>query len=233
MSIKVLLADDDRDFLDVTAYALRRAGFTVEAVSNGLEVLDALKVDEPDIVLVDVDMPQLSGTQVCQSIRETAQTPVVLISGNRREGEIIQGFAAGADDYIVKPFGVQHLVMRLQAILRRTRARIPEVTPRHLNIAPLVIDLDSFEVTVEDKPIRLTRLEFRLLYCLAANLGRVVSTARLIDFGWGMDGEGDVSLLKTHFSHIRRKLKEASDTQMTIQALPGAGYKLQIEAIGA
>jgi DNA-binding response OmpR family regulator len=231
MSIKVLLADDDRDFLDVTAYALRRAGFTVEAVSNGLDVLDALKVDEPDIVLVDVDMPQLSGTQVCQSIRETAQTPVVLISGNRREGEIIQGFAAGADDYIVKPFGVQHLVMRLQAILRRTRARVPEVTPRHLNIAPLVIDLDSFEVTVEEKPIRLTRLEFRLLYCLAANIGRVVSTARLIDFGWGLDGEGDVSLLKTHFSHIRRKLKEASDIPMTIRALPGAGYRLQIATI--
>jgi DNA-binding response OmpR family regulator len=92
------------------------------------------------------------------------------------------------------------------------------------------VDLDSFSLTIEGQPVRLTRLEFRLFYCLAANAGRVVSTSHLIDFGWGLDGEGDVSLLKTHFSHIRSKIAEVSKHPISIRALPGAGYSLHIEA---
>jgi DNA-binding response OmpR family regulator len=228
MTIKVLMADDDLDFLDVTAYALRRAGFAVTAVSNGTEVLESLHSDEPDIVLMDVNMPEMAGTQICQTIRSSSSTPVILMSGVRAESEIIQGFIAGADDYVTKPISVQHLIMRLRAIHRRSSGRSADVTPRHLVIEPLVIDLDSFEVKLENKSIRLTRLEFRLLYCLAANLGRVVATARLIDFGWGLDGDGDVSLLKTHFSHIRRKIKEVSSHPISIRALPGAGYSMHM-----
>jgi DNA-binding response OmpR family regulator len=231
VSIRVLLADDDKDFLDVTAYGLRRAGFTVSAVGNGKEALDSLISEEPDIALLDVDMPFLPGIQACQRIRDSSEMPVVLMSGNRHESEIVKGFAAGADDYLVKPFSVQHLVFRLRAILRRTRSRGADVTPHHLAIGPLTIDLDSFEVTVEEHPVRLTRLEFQLFYGLAANVGRVVSTSRLIDFGWGMDGEGDVSLLKTHFSHIRRKIKEVSNVPLTIRAMPGAGYRLDLPTV--
>jgi DNA-binding response OmpR family regulator len=231
VSIRVLLADDDKDFLDVTAYGLRRAGFAVSTVSNGEEALDSMDAEEPDIALLDVDMPFLAGIQACQRIRDSSQMPVVLMSGNRHESEIVKGFAAGADDYLVKPFSVQHLVMRLRAILRRTRTRGVDVTPHHLAMGPLTIDLDAFEVTVEDKPVRLTRLEFQLFYGLAANVGRVVSTSRLIDFGWGMDGEGDVSLLKTHFSHIRRKIREVSDLPLTIRAMPGAGYRLDLPTV--
>jgi len=230
VSIRVLLADDDIDFLDVTAYGLRRAGFAVSAVTNGKEALDSLVAEEPDIALLDVDMPFLPGIQACQRIRDTSQLPIVLMSGNRHEGEIVRGFAAGADDYLVKPFSVQHLVMRLRAILKRTRARGADVTPHHLVMGALTIDTDAFEVTVEEKPVRLTRLEFQLFYGLAANAGRVVPTSRLIDFGWGMDGEGDVSLLKTHFSHIRRKIKEVSELPLMIRAMPGAGYRLDLPA---
>ena len=225
------MADDDLDFLDVTAYALRRAGFEVNAVSNVTDVLGSLRTGPPDIFVLDVNMPQLAGTQICQTIRKSSTTPVVLMSGNRAESEIINGFAAGADDYVTKPFSVQQLVMRLRAIHRRTSGRIVDVTPRHITIGPLAIDLDSFQVTLEDRPIRLTRLEFRLLYCLAANIGRVVTTSRLIDFGWGLDGEGDVSLLKTHFSHIRRKLSGVSRHPITVRALPGVGYSLHIESV--
>jgi DNA-binding response OmpR family regulator len=229
VSIRVLLADDDKDFLDVTAYGLRRAGFTVSAVVNGKEALESLIAEEPDIALLDVDMPFLPGIQACQRIRDSSEMPVVLMSGNRHESEIVKGFAAGADDYLVKPFSVQHLVFRLRAILRRTRNRGADVTPHHLVIGPLTIDLDSFEV--EERPVRLTRLEFQLFYGLAANIGRVVSTSRLIDFGWGIDGEGDVSLLKTHFSHIRRKIKGVSDLPLTIRAMPGAGYRLDLPTV--
>jgi DNA-binding response OmpR family regulator len=228
MSIRVLLADDDTDFLDVTAYALRRAGFVVSTASNGEEALEAWRNEDHDIVLLDVNMPETPGIQVCQVIRGTSAIPVVLMSGNKREGEIIRGFEAGADDYIAKPFSPQHLVMRLRAIHKRASGQTAEVTPRHLVLPPLVIDLDSFSVTMGERPVRLTRLEFLLFYCLAANVGRVVSTSRLIDFAWGLDGEGDVSLLKTHFSHIRRKVAEVSDHPIAIRALAGAGYSLHI-----
>jgi DNA-binding response OmpR family regulator len=228
--IRVLLADDDRDFLDVTAYGLRRAGFQVNTVSNGSEALDSWRVEDHDIVLLDVHMPEIPGIQVCQTIRTTSPVPVVLMSGSRGESEMIRGFQAGADDYVTKPFSIQHLALRLQAIHRRIAGRPAEVTPRHLLIEPLEIDLDSFSVEVEGNPIRLTRLEFRLLYCLAANLGHVVATSKLIDFAWGMDGEGDVSLLKTHFSHIRRKIEQASTAPIAIRAFPGAGYSLHIDA---
>jgi|SRR5581483_2524285 len=229
MSTRILLADDDQDFLEVTAYGLRRAGFAVDSVSSGSEALEVLHHSEPDIALIDVDMPNMSGMEVCESIRSSSQMPVVLIGPRQQEKEIIRGFTAGADDYVVKPVGVQHLVVRLQAILRRTKTRGTDLSPQRLSIPPLLIDLDSFEATVENKALQLTRLEFRLLHCLAANVGRVVSTARLIDFGWGLDGEGDASLLKTHFSHIRRKIAELTEAPISIRALPGTGYKLQIE----
>jgi DNA-binding response OmpR family regulator len=230
LSIRVLLADDDVDFLDVTAYALRRAGFQVSAVTNGEDALETWRSEEPDIVLLDVSMPRLPGTQVCQAIRTTSSTPVVLLSGNRRESDIIQGFEVGADDYLTKPFSIQQLVMRLRAIHRRATGQAADVVPKHLVLEPLVIDLDSFGVLFEGKPVQLTRLEFRLLYCLAANSGRVVATSRLIDFAWGLDGEGDGSLLKTHVSHIRRKLREVSDCPVVIKAFPGVGYSLHIGA---
>jgi DNA-binding response OmpR family regulator len=223
------MADDDPDFLDVTAYGLRRAGFEVDIACNGEEALASWRNDDHDIVLLDVNMPELPGIQMCEVIRSTSSIPVVLMSGNRRESEVVRGFEAGADDYIGKPFSLQQLVMRLRAIHRRTSGQTTQVTPRHLVLPPLVVDLDSFSLTIEGQPVRLTRLEFRLFYCLAANAGRVVSTSHLIDFGWGLDGEGDVSLLKTHFSHIRSKISEVSSHPITIRALPGAGYSLHIE----
>ena len=228
MSIRVLLADDDLDFLDVTAYALRRAGFVVSTVSNGEDALESWRAEEPDIVLLDVGMPVNSGIQVCETIRNTSSTPVVLLSGAKKESDIVRGFEVGADDYLTKPFSVQQLVMRLRAIHRRATGQVADVIPKHLVVEPLVIDLDSFGVMLDSQPVQLTRLEFRLLYCLAANSGRVVATSRLIDFAWGLDGEGDGSLLKTHVSHIRRKLREVSEWPITIRAFPGVGYSLHI-----
>jgi DNA-binding response OmpR family regulator len=228
LSIRVLVADDDPDFLDVTAYALRRAGFIVNAVSSGEEALDSWRSEDPDIVLLDVNMPNVPGYAVCQTIRNTSTTPVVLLSGAKRESDIIRGFEVGADDYVTKPFSIPQLVMRLRAIHRRATGLSADVSPKRLVLEPLVVDLDSFSVTIEDRPVQLTRLEFRLLYCLAANEGRVVAISKLVDFAWGMDGEADASLMKTHVSHIRRKLRETSEYPITIRAFPGVGYSLHI-----
>jgi DNA-binding response OmpR family regulator len=228
LSIRLLLADDDLDFLDVTAYGLRRAGFQVSTVSNGKAALESWQKEEPDIVLLDVSMPLMAGTQVCEVIRKSSSTPVILLSGGKKESDIIRGFEFGADDYLTKPFSIPQLVMRLRAIHRRSSGQVSDIMPKYLALDPLVVDLDSFSVLLEGKPVQLTRLEFRLLYYLAANAGRVVATPRLIDFAWGLDGEGDSSLLKTHISHIRRKLREVSDYPITIKALPGAGYSFKL-----
>jgi DNA-binding response OmpR family regulator len=230
VSIRVLLADDDLDFLDVTAYALRRAGFVVRTASNGDEALSVWRAEDPDLVLLDVSMPARSGIEVCETICSTSSTPVVLLSGARREADIIRGLEVGADDYITKPFSVRQLVMRLRAIHRRATGQKADVIPKRLVVEPLVMDLDSFSALIDNKPVQLTLLEFRLLYYLAANVGRVVPTALLVDFAWGLDREGDGSLLKTHISHIRRKLQEVFASQLTIRAFPGVGYSLQVDA---
>ena len=229
MSIRVLLADDDVDFLDVTAYALRRAGFNVSTVSNGTDALESWQTHEPDIVLLDVSMPNLTGTEVCQTIRKASTTPVILVSNARREVDIVKGFEAGADDYVTKPFSIQQLVMRLRAIHRRSTGQSSSAMPKRLVVEPIEIDLDSFSLLFDGQPVQLTRLEFHLLYYLTANVGRVAATSRLIDFAWGLDGDGDASLLKTHISHIRRKLSEASRRPISIKAVPGVGYSLQVE----
>ena len=140
LSIRLLLADDDCDFLDVTAYALRRAGFVVSTASNGDEALAHWRSEAPDIVLLDVAMPGIPGTQVCRTIRNTSMTPVILVSGGRRETDIIEGFRVGADDYLTKPFSVQQLVLRVQAVHRRTGGQISDILPRTLHVDPISID---------------------------------------------------------------------------------------------
>jgi DNA-binding response OmpR family regulator len=230
LSIRVLLADDDVDFLDVTAYALRRAGFNVSTVSNGSDALESWQTHEPDIVLLDVSMPNLTGTEVCQTIRKASTTPVILVSNARREVDIVKGFEAGADDYVTKPFSIQQLVMRLRAVHRRSTGQTTSTIPKRLVVEPIEIDLDSFSLFFDGRPVQLTRLEFRLLYYLTANVDRVAATSRLIDFAWGLDGEGDASLLKTHISHIRRKLSQVSSWPINIKAVPGVGYSLQIDS---
>jgi len=231
VSIRVLLADKDPDFLDVMTYGLRRAGFLVHSASNGFEALESFRTENPDIVLLDVSMPGGTGIQVCSKIRALSSKPIILFSGVDHEEEVIHAFEVGADDYLTKPFSVKHLVMRMKAIHRRTGGRPGDILPRRLVSGPLVMDLDSFTASVGDNLLKLTRLEFRLLFYLAGNAGRVVATERLIDFAWGYDKEHEGDLLKTHMSHIRQKLREAKVLAITIRALPGVGYVLDLESV--
>ncbi len=222
--MKILLADDDADLLEVTAYALRREGFAVIAANDGAQALRRWQQDRPDIVVLDVNMPQPDGFAVCRQIRDAGATPVLLLTALNREEEIVRGFEAGADDYVTKPFSPRQLAMRLRAIWRRSANGEPEPA-RELCLGPLVLDAESHEVLLAAQPIHLTPIEFRLLFILAANTGRVVSTARLVEYGWGYDG-GDVSLLKTHVSHLRKKLGLPLDDFGEIRAIPSVGYRL-------
>jgi DNA-binding response OmpR family regulator len=223
--MKVLLVDDDIDLLDVTAYALRREGFNVIAASDGMHALQRWESDRPDLIVSDVSMPRLNGLELCRRIRQTSTTPVILLTGQNREEEIIRGFNTGADDYVTKPFSPKQLAMRIRAVHRRG-ATTTQFEPTHqLQLGELSLDNETHDVTYAGQPIRLTPLEFKLLYILAANSGRVVTASRLVDYVWDYDG-GDVSLLKTHVSHVRKKLQLPRPDLGDIVAVPRVGYRL-------
>jgi DNA-binding response OmpR family regulator len=227
--VKVLLVDDDTDLLDVTAYALRRDGFSVIVATDGLQALRRWQDDHPDLLVCDVTMPGLNGFEVCHRIRQTSTTPVILLTALNSEDQIVKGFSLGADDYVTKPFSPRQLAMRIRAVWRRgAQATDPEPV-RKLQVGDLALDSESHEVYYRDRQILLTTIEFKLLYILAANAGRVVTSSRLVEYAWGYDG-GDISVLKTHVSHIRSKLRLPQHDLVAITALPRVGYRLTVRS---
>ena len=223
--MKVLLVDDDIDLLDVTSYALRREGFNVIVATDGLQAQQRWETDHPDLVVSDVAMPRMNGLELCQRIRRDSTTPVILLTAMNGEEQIIKGFELGADDYVTKPFSPRQLAMRIRAVWRRGSMTSEPDAVRQLRVGELVLDVESHEVIHRDQDIQLTPIEFKLLYILAANRGRVVTSSRLVDYAWGYDG-GDVSLLKTHISHIRKKLQLPQPDLGDIRAVPRVGYRL-------
>jgi DNA-binding response OmpR family regulator len=223
--MKVLLVDADLDLLDMTAYALRRDGFDVITAVNGLQALQRWRADGADVIVLDPDLPRLNGFEVCRQIREAGPTPVILLSALHTEEAIIQGFRLGADDYVRKPLSPRQLAMRIQAIWRRVAGSGAVEPVRELRIGDLRLDIESHEIHVSGSRVRLTPIEFRLLQVLASNEGRVISTGRLADHAWGYAG-GDAALLKSHISHIRRKMRSVGTTLVDIRAVPSVGYRL-------
>jgi len=223
--VKVLVVDDDADLLDLTAYALRREGFTVIQALDGEQALQKWERDEPDLVLLDANMPKLNGFEVCQKIRQASTTLVIMLTARDDEEDILQGLELGADDYVTKPFSAKQLIARIKAVIRRCQGDPYRQPVSELTAGDLVLDLQSHEARKGGAVVQLTPLEFRLLYMLAMNEGRVIPYDRLVEYAWGYDG-GDSSLLKTHMSHIRSKLGLTGSGPGSIRAIPGVGYSL-------
>lgn len=225
--MKILLVDDDPDLLDVTAYALRREGFDVLLAADGLQALHRWEAEQPDLVVLDVGMPHLSGLDVCRKIRQTSDTPIIMLSGVSDEQRVLNAFENGADDYVRKPFSPKQLALRVRAVLRRAGGNSIIEGLRNLRLGDTTLDSDSLQVIRQGEVIQLTPLEFRIFAMLALNEGRVVSFNRLVEYGWGFDG-GDASMLKTHISHIRKKLKLEPGMPGYIQCIHGVGYILTV-----
>jgi DNA-binding response OmpR family regulator len=225
--VKILLVDDDVDLLDVTSYALRREGFNVIVGTDGVQALRLWEADRPDVVVLDVGLPKLSGFEVLRRIAQDGRTPVIMLTALRSEDDIIKGFRLGADEYVTKPFSPRELGMRIRAVGRRGTRSAGEPVRRELRVGSMVFDLEAHEVRVGERVVQLTRLEFRILHLLASNVGRVVSSGRLVEYAWGYDG-GEVALLKTHICHARKKLKLPRGYLGDILAVPGVGYRLTV-----
>jgi DNA-binding response OmpR family regulator len=227
--MKILLVDDDTDLLDVTAYALRREGFHVIVATDGAQALRRWESDDPDLVLLDVGMPRMSGLEVCRKIRQTSTTPVIMLTAASDEEHVVQGFRSGADDYVSKPFSPKQLALRIRAVMRRSAGQPVTESQRILQVGEFTLDLESHQVTRSDEIVQLTPLEFRIFHMLAINVGRVVTFSRLVEFGWGYDG-GEPAMLKTHISHLRKKLKLEPGRPGYIQVLHGVGYLMSAQA---
>jgi DNA-binding response OmpR family regulator len=223
--VKVLLVEDDPNLLDITVYALRREGFNVIAATDGVVALRRWENDQPSVVVLDLGLPKLSGLEVCRRIRQKSSTPIIMLTGLSDEEHVLNGFRAGADDYVTKPFSPSQLAMRIRAVWRRG-SRGAELEPvGEVRFGDIVLHVDSHEVARAGATVRLTPIEFRLLYLLANNTGRVVSSSRLVEYAWGYDAN-DASLLKTHICHLRRKLGLTRGGPVEIRSVPAVGYRL-------
>jgi DNA-binding response OmpR family regulator len=228
--MKTLIVDDDTDLIDVMTYALRREGYDVVGATDGLQALERLRADLPDIVILDVRMPQLDGFETCRRIRHISDVPIIMLTARGEENDVLRGLQVGADDYMTKPFSLKQLAARVETILRRCQGNQFRRVASEVRAGNLVLRLQSYEVLRDDVPVQLTPLEFRILYLLAMNEGQIIPYTRLVDYAWGYEG-GDSSLLKTHICHIRRKLRLPLEGPGAIRSLATVGYSLTKERI--
>lgn len=224
--MKVLLAEDDPDTLDIVSYALRREGHVVVPAVDGRQAVQRWESEKPDLVILDVMLPKVNGFEICRRIRTQSNVPVIMLTARDQEQDVVRGLDLGADDYIVKPFSHKQLTARIRSIVRRAGTPQPVAETDRITVGDMVIDTETHEVVRGGNSVRLTPLEFRLLYCLAANAGRLVSTAKLIEYVWGFKDAGDANLLKTHICHIRRKLSLQPGKPGYIKNVPGTGYAI-------
>jgi two-component system response regulator MtrA len=223
--VKALIIDDDVDLLDVMTYALRREGYEVISAADGLQALDRLRTDMPNIVVLDIRLPRLNGFEVCRRIRHISEVPIIMVTARGEEHDVLRGLQLGADDYITKPFSLKQLAARMETVLRRCRSDRYQRAVSEVRAGDLVLSLQTHEVTRGGAPVQLTPLEFRILYLLAMNEGQIIPYTRLVDYAWGYEG-GDANLLKTHICHIRQKLRLPLEGEGSIRSLPTVGYTL-------
>jgi DNA-binding response OmpR family regulator len=227
---RVLIVDDDPLMLRLVKTNLDREGFRVFAASGGEEALKIAAVELPDLVILDLMLPDLDGFEVCQRLRQFSMVPVVMLTARGEQVDKLSGFEVGADDYLTKPFAPAELLARVRAVLRRTRlGQGPSTTPA-VQCGDLVVDFVKYRVTVRDQPVRLTPTEFRLLEQLALNVGRVLSHTDLLTRVWGSEYRDDREYLWAYVRHLRRKLEVDPEHPRLILSEPGVGYMLECPA---
>ena len=222
----ILIIEDERDLAELVAFHLRQEGYTCQICGDGSSGLAAALSAPPDLVVLDLMLPQLLGTEVCRELRREARTrqvPVLMLTARGEESDRVVGFEIGADDYLTKPFSVRELVLRIKALLRRS-AVVATDTSQGLQIGALNIDTDRHEVTVAGAAVTLTSTEYRLLLTLAERRGRLQSRDTLLQDVWGYHYVGDTRTVDTHITRLRNKLGAAGDL---IQTVRGFGYKLE------
>jgi two-component system response regulator MtrA len=217
----IMVVDDDQDLAEMLGIVLNSAGFEVDLVNSGDQVISLFTAHEPELVLLDVMLPGMSGLEVCKEIRKVSMVPIVMLSAKNESHEVVLGLEAGADDYMVKPFNPSELVARIKVRLRRSGSD----TPTSLKIGEIVIDQVAHTIIRHGKTIQLTRLEFDLLVALAKEPGRVFSRDALLSEVWGYQQAADTRLVNVHVQRLRAKIEEDVENPTVIVTVRGVGYK--------
>jgi DNA-binding response OmpR family regulator len=222
--MKILIVDDDPDLLSLVAFALAQSGFVVVKAADVKTALQVFAVEAPDLAILDINLPGGSGFDICAAIRRQSRIPVMMLTARGEEEDLVRALDLGADDYLTKPFSPRTLLARVRALLRRAGLE----TGGAMTAGTLRLDLESLLLYVgETEPVKLTKLETRLLQILIANAGHVVGTERLLTHVWGHRGSGDRQLLKQLVHRLRQKIEEDPAAPKLLKTEAGAGYRLE------
>ena len=228
MAQTVLVVEDEESFIEALTVGLRREGFDVAVARDGLDALVAFEKHKPDLVLLDVMLPKMSGIDVCREIRTRSRVPIIMVTAKGAEIDTVVGLEVGADDYVTKPYRLRELVARMRAVLRRSSGEDDEGdTEPALEVGDVRLDPERHEVRVRGEHVSLPLKEFDLLHVLLANAGRVLPRDVLIDRVWGHDYVGDTKTLDVHVKRLRAKVEDDPANPTRIVTIRGLGYKYE------
>ena len=225
---RVLVVEDEESYSDALSYMLRKEGFEVSLANNGLDAIAEFEKTGADIVLLDLMLPGLPGTEVCRRIRQTSTVPVIMVSAKDSEVDKVVGLELGADDYVTKPYRLRELVARMRAVLRRSPGDdAGELGPSAVSVGDVSLDPEEHTVVLRGEPLALPLKEFELLHVLLANAGRVLPRDTLIDRVWGSDYVGDTKTLDVHVKRLRAKIEPDPGAPRYLVTVRGLGYKFE------
>lgn len=224
---RLLVIEDEESFADALSYMLAKEGFQVDVARTGPDGLAAFDHGGVDLVLLDLMLPDLPGTEVCRALRQRSDVPIIMLTARDSETDKVVGLELGADDYVTKPFSARELTARIRAVLRRNRERAGAPDPGVLVAGPLRMDVDRHIVTVQDQPVSLPLKEFELLEYFLRNPGRVLTREQIIDRVWGPNYVGDTKTLDVHVKRLRSKIEADPARPQLLQTVRGLGYKLE------
>ncbi|WP_068251298.1 response regulator transcription factor [Janibacter corallicola] len=223
---RILVVEDEVSFSDPLSYLLEKEGYQVAVTETGTEAIAAFESDGADLVLLDLMLPGMSGTEVCRAIRAQSNVPVIMLTAKDDEIDKVVGLEIGADDYVTKPYSSRELLARIKAVLRRNNEP-EELVPSTIEGGPVRMDVERHVVTVDGEPMQLPLKEFELLEMLLRNVGRVLTRMQLIDRIWGSDYVGDTKTLDVHIKRLRGKIEPDPAAPVHIITVRGLGYKFE------
>jgi two-component system, OmpR family, response regulator RegX3 len=223
---RILIVEDEESFSDPLSYLLGKEGFEVEVVDNGLDAITEFDRNGADLVLLDLQLPGQSGTEVCRQLRQRSTVPVIMLTAKDTEIDKVVGLELGADDYVTKPYSSRELVARVRAVLRR-QGEPEELISSTVHAGPVRMDIERHVVSVEGEQVSLPLKEFELLEMLLRNSGRVLTRGQLIDRVWGSDYVGDTKTLDVHVKRLRSKIEPDPSLPRYLVTVRGLGYKFE------
>lgn len=224
---KILIAEDDPNILELLKLYMCRDGFEVDTAVNGAEALARFRIFHPDLILLDVMMPVVDGWEVCHTIRQESNVPIIMLTARGETVDKITGLELGADDYITKPFDMREVIARVHTVLRRYLPAESKQNDKRLHFDNLTIDMESYQLTVNGKAMDIPPKEIELLFFLAKNANKVFTRDQLLDQVWGFEYFGDTRTVDVHIKRLREKLEGISD-KWTLKTVWGVGYKFEL-----